>query len=89
MTANRYQDDQPTRLALLEQSLGSLKESLVKIDANMIRMETNMNKGFSDINKRIDDLSNSINNRLWRNFYFMVAGFASLFAIIGHGFKWF
>lgn len=89
MTANRYENDQPTRLALLEQSISNLKESLERI-------ERNINKGFSDVNKRIDDLSSDanstfieVNNRLWRNFYFLIGGFAGLFAMMGHGFKWF
>lgn len=77
MSANRYQDDQVTRLALAEQSVDNLNKSLNRIENSIYELRSDMNKGFSDIN-----------NRLWRNFYFMVGGFASVLAMIAHVLKW-
>ena len=49
MTANRYQDDQPTRLALLQQSLIELSKSLV-------RMEGKIDKTCDELKTEIKDL---------------------------------
>lgn len=62
MTANRYQDDQPTRLALLEQSLGEISRSLV-------RLENKMDDGFKETNEKfnkMDDRFNKFDDRITR-----------------------
>lgn len=76
MSANRYQDDQPTRIALLEQSVDNLNKGLMRIENAISELRADVSKGFVDIN-----------NRLWRNFYFMIGGFAGTLALIAHGFK--
>jgi hypothetical protein len=60
-----------------ETRLIRLEEITENIKQTLIRLENKMDEGFK-----------SINNRLWVNFYWMIAGFASLLTIIAHGFKW-
>ncbi len=55
MTANRYQEDQPTRLALLEKSVSDISKSLV-------RLENKIDAGFKDNNERFVRLETKVDN---------------------------
>jgi predicted nuclease with TOPRIM domain len=66
-----------TRLIRLEETNDSIKQTLTRLENNMIRLEDKMDEGFK-----------TLNSRSWSNFYWMIAGFASLLTIIAHGFKW-
>ena len=44
-----------------------------------------------DVNRRLDAVDRrfaALEGRAWRNFYWLVAGYAGLLAIMAHGFKW-
>jgi hypothetical protein len=66
-----------TRLIRLEETNDSIKQTLTRLENTMVRLENKMDEGFKNLN-----------NRIWSNFYWMIAGFVSLWALIAHGFKW-
>lgn len=76
------------RLALLEASIKNIDETLKRIEK---KLETFDSK-FDHLGKRVDDKSQSINNRLWSNFLWLVGFgitlYGSLFVIIAHALKW-
>lgn len=98
MKARKHEDHhmkEDTRIALLEQSIGHINETLLRfekrfdvLDADIktlgITIHNDMKQGFNRLDSRID----SINNRQWLNFFWIVGSFAAILLIMAHGFEW-
>jgi hypothetical protein len=76
MKAHKQTDD--TRLALLEQSIGHINQTLQRIEKRFDKIDN----GLDSIEKNINQGFKEVNNRIWRNFYFMLAMYGGSIAII-------
>ena len=88
------------KILLLENNLLHLTETLkdiknelrdIRADAKELREE--MKIGFKEMNECLTNSLESINNRMWLNFLWMVGIgiglYGSLFGVIAHALKWF
>ena len=66
-----HQDTNTTRIAVLETLVTNINKNLEEIKSTQNILHQQMNDGFS-----------KINNRLWQNFYWMIAGFSGIFIIL-------
>lgn len=69
--------DHESRITRLEVVIENINSTLARMDKRLDSIETKMDEGFR-----------SVNNRIWNNFYWMVAGFASILATIAHAQHW-
>jgi molecular chaperone GrpE (heat shock protein) len=69
--------DHGTRIARLETTIDNINQTLIRIEKKLDNLEDKTENGF-----------NKINNRIWINFYWTIGGFATILAIMAHGFKW-
>ena len=66
-----------------------------RIEKKFQSMDNRMEKKFQSVentivvmSERIDKRFEKIESRIWYNFYWMIAGFAGILAVMAHGFKW-
>jgi hypothetical protein len=74
-TEKSHEND--TRIALLEHSVAHIDQTLVEIKQALIALD-----------RKIDTKIDSVNNRIWTIFIFMISGFAAILAVMAHGFHW-
>ena len=72
---NNVKNDE--RIAVLETNTIHINTTLDEIKNALIRIDA-----------KLDSRFDSLNNRLWTLCFWMVGGFASIFAVIAHGFHW-
>lgn len=88
-------DDNTTRIALLEQSIGHIGQSLLRIEKTLTdgfnRVDDEIKRLDAKIDNRFDSLSgrmDSLNGRLWQLFFWMIGGFAGILALLAHAVHW-
>jgi predicted component of viral defense system (DUF524 family) len=77
MTGGDMKDTHETRIALLEQTCSNINETLKNI-----RMD------IKELDVKIENKLDKISNRIWFNFYWGVAGIASVLGVLAHALKW-
>jgi hypothetical protein len=91
--------DVDRRVAVLEQIAADTRQALQTIDASLRGLRDDMNREISglrtEMERRFDAVDRrfvALEGRQWTNFYWllgvMLGGYASLFAMLAHGFKW-
>jgi len=66
-----------TRIALLEQSIGHINQTLIRIEKRLDTMDA-----------KIDARFDSLNNRIWNNFLWIIGGFTAILGILAHALHW-
>ena len=72
------------RMIRLEVTIENIDHNMADIKLSLINMDKKIDTKFDILDIKID----SLNNRLWTNFFWMIGGFASTLAIIAHAFHW-
>ena len=71
-----------SRLTKLEITQENVNETLKRLERKIESLETNTHQSFNNLTQMIIQSSSSLNNRIWFNFYWMLAGFAGIFAVL-------
>lgn len=69
-------------------TLDEIKKSLVKIDSKLDSRFDHLNSKIDSLNDKVDSRFDKVHDRIWTQFYWMIGGFASIAAVIAHGFHW-
>ena len=78
---DRYFDHRITKLEAVNEN----------INQTLSRFENKIDDLKRDVDKRFDNIDskfNDINNRLWKNFYWMIAGFIGVLGVIARSSHW-
>lgn len=81
-----------TRLALLEQSIMHINDTLLRIEKRFDTIDFRFDKQelqVGAVSTEVKRIFRDINQRLWTNFIWMIAGFASVLGVIAHAVHWF
>lgn len=83
------------RLTRLELTIENIDKALIRmenrfdtLEHKLDNVELKLGNKLGDIDKKFDGRFDSLNNRIWYNFYWMIAGFVGLLGVLAHGFKW-
>lgn len=79
MTSNH--EGRITRIEVIQENI---LKSLDRLDARLDSLEKKMDR----IDEKIDTRFDSLNTRMWNLFFWMIAGFASMFGLIAHTQHW-
>ena len=81
MKAYKHEDhmknDHESRITRLEVTIENINQTLIRVENRLEHLENKIDDGFK-----------SLNNRIWNNFYWMVAGFGSVLTLIAHSLHW-
>ncbi len=88
----KIEHSEETRISLLELSIQHINETLLRLEKRFDKIDSKFDK--------VDSRLESIDNKIDSNFKWllsfvlsglglMISGFAGIFAIMAHGFKWF
>jgi hypothetical protein len=72
------------RVAVLEQIAADTRQALQDIRSELRGLREDVNRRLDTVDRRFA----SLESRAWRNFYWLIAGYAGLLAIMAHGFHW-
>jgi hypothetical protein len=72
---NNHSED--TRIALLEQSINNINDTLIRFEKRFDKLEEKIDTGFS-----------KIDSRMWKNFYWTIAGFVGTWGMLAHVLHW-
>lgn len=90
MSAPKYHNNNfEHRITKLEESREGLNLSLSRIEEKINSIDAKFSAQFSLMTTQLLHMERETNNRLWRNFYFMIGGFAGVIAVMAHGFHWY
>ncbi len=80
MKSHKHTDD--TRIALLEQSIGHINQTLIRMEKRFDKMDSR----FDSLEGKVDSGFKEVNNRLWKNFFWIMgtylAGFAGMCSLV-------
>ncbi len=83
------------RIAVVETTLNHINVTLDEIKNSLTRIDNKLDSRFDSLTKKIDYINDkfdsrfdTLNNRIWTQFYWMIGGFASIVAVMAHGFHW-
>lgn len=78
-------DSIETRVALLEQSIGTINQTLIRIENRLDNFEHRVYERFDKMDSKIDKLNSDAKS----DFRWLLAIISGLGLIMAHGFKWF
>ncbi len=77
-------DANDMKIALLEQTIHKFDETLIRFEYRF----DSLDKKIDFMSKRLDSKLDKLNNKIWFNFYWMIAGFTSVLGILAHCMHW-
>lgn len=77
-------NDHESRLTRLEVTIENINGTLGRIEKRFDQID----KRFDLMDQKIDSKFDSLNNRIWFNFYWMIGGFATILGVLAHGLHW-
>ena len=77
------------RIAVLETTSAHISEALSRIENKLAALDTKIDNGMTNLNNKLDSRFDKLNDRMWVQFYWMIASYAGLLAVMAHGFHWF
>jgi len=83
------------RIAIVETTINNINITLNEIKSALVRIDNKLDSRFDHLNSKIDSLNDKVdsrfdkvNDRIWTQFYWIIGGFATITAIMAHGFHW-
>ena len=76
------------RFDSIDRRFDKIDQRFDKIDLRFDKVEENFKHDISRLDNKIDNGFRDVNNRLWFNFFWVVAGFAGTLSLIARLFHW-
>lgn len=81
-------DNRETRLTRVEVITENINATLTRLESKIDNIDKKFDTKFDIMEHKIDSKLDKINTRIWFNFYWGVAGIASVLSVLAHALKW-
>lgn len=85
---NKTVQDHERKLTRIEIAMESINQTLLRLEKRADSIDGKLDNAAKAFDRKIDVYFKSFNDRLWNNFYWILAGFTSILGVLGRILHW-